>query len=369
MREKDNKAVANDTAATVIALFVILLLINSPLTSSVKINNNYSIWSQKAYAQGNNWYLGKGAKEGTYFIYTIQDHDTKQGQPFTMTVYFKEFDSSKKYWIAPVYVVEPNGNVLNGTFHLSDLDLSALGTSQIPLSMKPYRGAYVNTLDWLASFVPKPGLSLIAPYWGKLAAIGGSPISPSGSAKTTTPAGTFDTTVVSWHYGADNYIYVAPNLPYPVKAKAFAAVTTGNPPIQFAFELQSMGQGPPQIPKSQIHPPKPPMTLQTGRGTYYIQLFWEPTTIVHGKDTKFGVLFKDSSKQIVNQVVYSFKVTTSDGKVIQDKQNQRAEDGTGFQMVNIPTAGQITVKVSIDVVAGRPSGEFIESATFNLVAT
>ena len=71
----------------------------------------------------------------------------------------------------------------------------------------------------------------------------------------------------------------------------------------------------------------------------------------------------------VNQVVYSFKVTTSDGKVIQDKQNQRAGDGTGIQMVNIPTAGQISVKVSIDVVAGRPSGEFIESATFNLVAT
>ena len=88
-----------------------------------------------------------------------------------------------------------------------------------------------------------------------------------------------------------------------------------------------------------------------------------------GRTTKFGVLFKDSSKQIVNQVVYSFKVTTSDGKVIQDKQNQRAGDGTGIQMVNIPTAGQISVKVSIDVVAGRPSGEFIESATFNLVAT
>lgn len=92
-----------------------------------------------------------------------------------MTIYLKQFDSSKKYWIAPVYVVEPNGNVLNVTFHLSDLDLSAPGTSQIPVEMKPYRSAYVNTLDWLASFVPKPGLSLTAPYWGKLAAIGGSP--------------------------------------------------------------------------------------------------------------------------------------------------------------------------------------------------
>ena len=37
-------------------------------------------------------------------------------------------------------------------------------------------------------------------------------------------------------------------------------------------------------------------------------------------------------------------------------------------MVNIPQPGPFMVKVSIDAVAGNPSGEFIESATFNLIA-
>ena len=109
---------------------------------------------QKAYAD-NNWYLGKGVKAGTYYTYKIQNHDTKESQPFLMTIYFKQFDNNKGYWIAPVYVTEPNGNVVNGTFHLSDLDLSALGSSQIPPALMPYRSAYVDTLAWLASIRTK----------------------------------------------------------------------------------------------------------------------------------------------------------------------------------------------------------------------
>jgi len=347
---------------------VIFLILTMVLVVPILLLTWSTIDIQKAYAS-NNWYLGKGVKPNTYYTYKIQNHDTKQNQPFTMTIYFKQFDKNKGYWIAPVYVVEPNGNVVNGTFHLSDLDLSALGSSQISTAMRPYRGAYVDTLDWLASFVPKPGLSLTAPYWGKLAAIGGSPIAPSGGTKVTVPAGTFDTTAVTWHYGADNAVYVNPNMPYPIKAKAFAAVTTGSPPIQFAFDLLSTGQGPPKIPKSNIQAPKPPLTLQTGRGTYSIQLFWEPITILHGKETKFAILFKDGSgNSIIKQVSYTFTVTTHDGKIIKQAINQKAPDGTGRQTVTIPNAGPFTVKVSIDSVAGTPSGMFIESTSYNLIA-
>ena len=353
-----------NTSGRGIGIFFALATI---LIASVLLVPASHLGIQKAYA-ANNWYLGIGAKPNTYYTYKVQNHDTNEGQPFIMTIYFKQFDKNKGYWIAPVYVVEPNGNVLNGTFHLSDLDLSALGSSQIPTAMRPYRGAYVDTLDWLAAFVPKPGLSLTAPYWGKLAAIGGSPIAPSGGAKVTVPAGTFDTTAVTWHYGADNTIYVNPNMPYPIKAQAFAAVTTGAPPLQCAFDLQGTGQGPPKIPKSQIEAVKPPMTRQTGRGTYNIQLFWEPVPIVHGKPTKFGVLFKDSTNNIVNQVSYTFAVTTPDGKTIKQASDQKAPDGTGVQIVTIPQAGPFVAKVSVDAVAGNPSGEFIESVTYNLAA-
>jgi hypothetical protein len=321
---------------------------------------------RNAYAANDNWYVGKGAQPNTYYTYKIQNGDTDNGQPFTMNIYFKQFNSTGGYWIAPAYVVS-QGQVFNGTFHLSDLDLSVLGTSKIPDNMSKYASAYSNSVHWLASFVPKPGLSLSAAYWGKIASIGGSPIAPGSSAKVTVPAGTFDTKVITYHKGADNNIWISPNLPYPVKAQTFADVTTGSPPIQYAFDLLARGQGTPPQPTSQIEIPKPPLTIQTARGTYYIQLLWAPPTIQAGKTAEFGLIFQDNSKSIVNQVSYSFKVTDSSGKVIADSHNQKAPDGTGKQTVKFDKEGPATILVSIDAVEGQASGEFVESAPFHVI--
>ena len=343
--------------------FALATLLMTSVITSVALGS-----IRNAYAQGgNNWYVGKGAQPNSYYTYKIQEADTDQGQPFTMNIYFKEFNSTGHYWIAPVYVVT-QGQVFNGTFHLSDLDMSVLGTSKIPDNMSKYSSAYTNSIHWLASFVPKPGLSLSAAYWGKIASIGGSPIAPTGSAKVTVPAGTFDTKVVSWHKGSDNNIWISPNLPYPVKAQTFADVTTGNPPVQYAFDLLARGQGTPPQPTSQIEIPKPPLTIQTARGTYYIQLLWDPPTIQAGKTTDFGIIFQDDSKNIVSQVSYSFKVTDSSGKVIADSHNQKAPDGTGIQKITFDKEGPATVLVSIDAVAGQPSGEFVENADFHVIA-
>jgi hypothetical protein len=322
--------------------------------------------SKNAYAD-ESWYLGKGVQPNMYVTYKIQNHDTNQGQPFTMTIYFKQFDTKNSYWIAPVFVVDQSGTVINGTFHLSDLDLSILGSSDVPTKLSPYRSAYTSSLQWLAAFVPKPGQSLSAAYWGKIASIGGSPIAPGGTAKVTVPAGTFDTKVITYHKGVDNNIWINKDLPYPVKASTFADVTTTNPPVQYAFDLLAIGKGNPPLPKSQAAVSQPPMTLQTGRGTYYIQLLWEPKTIKPGNDTKFGILFMDNSKSLVTQVSYSFKATDSDGKVIKDSKDQKATEGTGTQIVKFTKGGPVDVLVSIDAVAGQPSGEFVENADFNLL--
>ena len=324
---------------------------------------------KNAYGAGDNWYVGQGAKPNTYVTYKIQNGDTDNGQPFIMTIYFKQFNSTGAYWVAPAYVVTPSGEVINGTFHLSDLDLSVLGSSKIPDKMSPYAAAYGSSIHWLASFVPKPGLSLSAPYWGKIASIGGSPIAPGSSAKVTVPAGTYDTKVITYHKGVDNNIWVNKDLPYPVKAQTFADVTTGNPPIQYAFDLLAVGQGAPPIPKSQIMIPKPPLIIQTARGTYYMQLLWDPQVIQAGKDTNFGILFQDNSKSIVTQVSYSFKVTDSSGKVITDLHDQKAPDGTGRQTVKFTKPGPADVLVTIEAVAGNPSGEFVESSDFHVVVT
>lgn len=316
--------------------------------------------------QSDMWYVGKGVKENTYYTYKIQDGETNQGQPFTMTIYFKDYNETGKYWNAPVFIVD-KGRVLNGTFHLSDLDLTALGSSNIPSEMSPYRSAYANTLQWLESFVPKPGQSLSAVNWGKIASIGGSPVNPSGAAKVTVPAGTFDTTLISYHKGVDNRIWVNRDLPFPVKAETYADVTTGNPPLQYAYDLQATGQGQPPAPQSQIEIPKPPLKIQTGRGTYIIQLLWSPEAIRVGQPVEFGTIFTDAAENIISDVRYGFKVTESDGTVLKDLRNQRADDGTGVQKLTFEKDGPKDIDVTVEAVGGNPMGEFVERANFGMI--
>lgn len=352
----ENREYASLTSLLVVIVLVSMLVL--PYSTSGGIAANAQ--------QNDMWYLGKGAKENTYYTYKIQDHDTNQGQPFTMTVFFEDFNETGKYWIAPVFVVD-KGKVLNGTFHLSDLDLTALGSSVIPKEMSPYRSAYANTLQWLESFVPRPGQSLSAVNWGKIGSIGGSPVNPGGAAKVTVPAGTYDTTVITYHKGVDNRIWVNSDLPYPVKAETYADVTTGNPPIQYVYDLQATGQGQPPAPESQIEIPKPPLEIQTARGTYILQLLWDPEVIVVGQPVEFGILFGDAAGGIVDRVRYGFKVTEPDGTVLEDLKNQRADDGTGIQEYTFESDGPKDVEVTVDVVGGTPMGEFVESSKFGIV--
>jgi hypothetical protein len=115
--------------------------------------------------------------------------------------------------------------------------------------------------------------------------------------------------------------------------------------------------------------PKPPLTIQTARGTYYIQLLWDPPAITVGKPTDFGILFESNSQNAQSGVSYSFKVTDASGKVIRDVHDQSASDGTGKQTGIIFTkAGPAKVLVSIDAVQGQPTGEFVENANFDVVA-
>ena len=68
----------------------LILIVASLLTASVM---NYPGTIKSAYA-ANDYYLGNGVQADTYYTYKIQDHDTVQGQPFLMTIYFKQFNST-----------------------------------------------------------------------------------------------------------------------------------------------------------------------------------------------------------------------------------------------------------------------------------
>jgi hypothetical protein len=326
-------------------------------------------FSSYAYAADNNWYVGEGAKPDTYVTYRIQDLYTNNGRPFVMTIYFQKQDESGD-WTAPVTVVD-QGKVIIGTLKLGGLDLSVLGSgSDIPKDLMPYVNGYKDSLQWLSAYVPKPGQALSAGSWGKIASIGGSEIKPSGTEKITAAGKTFDTTKIMYHKSVDNTIWVANEFPFPIKAQTYADVTTGNPPVQYAFELTATGNGKPPAEASTVEIPKPPLEQRTETGTYFIDLDWSPAEIQPGKEITFRISFFDNNHNPINDVSYDFKVTDSHGNVLKDLKNKFAGSSQDTQTVifNDSNAGPATVNVKINAVGSRDQGEFIESAQFGIVA-
>ncbi len=341
-----------------ITVFFLIIMLG---VSALQVNQLVGM----AFAQSDNWYVGKGVKPDTYYTYEIKNADSNQGQPFTMTIYFKEYNETGKYWVAPTFVVD-RGNVINGTLYLSNLDLTALGSSPIPHEMNEYRSSYATSLTWLAAYVPQPGQSLSSPSWGKIGSIGGPEIKPSGTTKVTTSAGPFDTTDISYKKGATSNIYINSNMPYPVKAETFADVTTGVAPIQYSYELKATGTGNPPIPETQVETPVPPLNLQTPRGTYNVQLLWEPVVIKAGNNTNFGVIFTDDRDNIVERVTYGYTVMDANRTVVDEVTNQRADDGIGQFTYTFDTTGQKYLQVIVESVTGESLSMFVESVTFLL---
>ena len=69
----------NKLFAFVLAAVLIAAAITSIVNSSGGMIKN-------AYAQDNNWYVGKGVQPNNYYTYKIQT-DVDNGQPFLMTIY------------------------------------------------------------------------------------------------------------------------------------------------------------------------------------------------------------------------------------------------------------------------------------------
>jgi hypothetical protein len=81
------------------------------------------------------------------------------------------------------------------------------------------------------------------------------------------------------------------------------------------------------------------------------------------------LIFSDSFGATIRSVTYDLSITSENGTVVDDRKNQRADDGTGLLTVTFPSPGPDDVKVTITSVEGATMGEFIESATFRVIAT
>jgi hypothetical protein len=321
-----------------------------------------------AFASDDRWYVGEGATQGMYVVYRIQEHDTKNGDPYELTIHFKELDEDGN-WIAPAYV-KYKGQVYEGTVKFGD-NLAVLGGgSIIPDEMKPFiPGGYSGSLQWLEAFTAKSApLSLSAANWGKIASIGGEQIKPLGKERVTVPAGTYDATIIGWHKSVDNKIWVVNDFPYPVKAETFVEVASGRPPIQFAFTLLETGTGEPPIPEEETEIPTPPLQETTGRGTYEVDLSWDPETIDPNSTVEFEVSFFDNNGNALGRVSYDFTVTDANGNAIYDRANSfTGDDEIGTETVEFGDMGPVTITVTINSVSGVNTGTFTETVDFDLV--
>ncbi len=343
-----------------------VLVISVFLISIAVILALHTHFTTTVFAQDNNWYVGEGVTKDMYVKYRISHFDTNNGREFTLMIYFKEQDD-KGNWIAPVYV-EDQGKVLNGTFILSPLDLTALGTSQIPPEMGKYRSAYANSLQWLAAYVPKPGLSLSAGSWGKIASIGGPEIKPVGHQELNIPAfpEPIDTTRVEYYKSVSSNMYILNEFPYPVMAKTYVDVTTGSPPIQFQYILTETGKGEPETPLATVLEVMPPLKQRTERGDFYIQLDWDPTTIRAGGETTFTIDILDKDQFPTTQASYNLMITDSNNTSLLDLKNQLAREGTKSHTITFEQPGVVNVKVKVNSVKGVESGLFIEEVEFQV---
>lgn len=326
------------------------------------------VLTSSVYAQEDDlWYPGEGVKQDMFVKYRIQEEQTNVRQPFELTLYFQEQVDGD--WIVPAFVVD-EGKVIEGTWKLSDSMGYLAGGSQIPAEMNDFVGGYSGSLHWLDAFTTKGSpLSLTQSSWGKTGSIGGPEVKPVRQETITVAGETYDTTVILWHKAVDSQVWVKNGFPFPIKAEAYADVTTGSPPIQFSFELLETGMGKPEPPATEDRVPTPPLSDKTGRGTYEIAIDWEPATIEPGRNVLFTVELKDDTGFPLERANYDFTVKSADGTVVQEFTNQNAdtEFGTGTHEVQLDSAGPMTITVKINAVGGQDTGQFTESVDFNLV--
>ncbi|HEY8140653.1 MAG TPA: hypothetical protein VIE86_06185 [Nitrososphaera sp.] len=334
-----------------------------------------SFSARSAYAVDNLWFPGEGVKQDMYVKYRLQEESTNDNRPFEMTIYFKEQVDGN--WMAPAFVVD-QGRVINGTLKLA-ANLQALsGGGGVPPQMSTYISAYHGSIHYLDAFTTKnEPLSLTAGSWGKSASIGASEVKPLGTEKVSfagaedvCQADSCDATLIQWHKGVDSKVWIVNEFPYPVKALTYADVTTGNAPIQFALELLDTGTGQPEVPGSVTDIPKPPQgPFLTSRGTYEIELDWDPAEIRPEGAVVFGVTMTDSTGFPLERVNYDVTIKDSGGNMIQEFKNQNAELGLATHEVTFDTSGPMTVTVTLNSISGAPAGggTFTEAVDFGIV--
>jgi len=317
------------------------------------------------------WYPGKGAEQGTYFVYTLKDLEYEGGRQLTIAIWLEDKDQNGN-WVS-VVSVNDQGIVSTGKMVL-------LSTNMQPISAEPsvnkFRDVIKRTLTWLGDYAtsedPKP-LAQVA--WGRLGITGGVPIGIGVPAsidvvnEQITAAGvTWDTTIVGFKYSETSKIWVAENFPLPIKAKVYSFRTEHPIPVQYEFTLQEFGRSdkPIELQGGPVELPKSPLRKLSDGGSVFIELYWGPEVIMPEQEVKFAaVLYDNANRRLGETERYTIEIF-DDGKSI-----LKQELSNNLQPITVKFSSEGVKKVVVSYETLFRTGDAtvtrIEKAEFDMV--
>jgi hypothetical protein len=317
------------------------------------------------------WYPGKGAEQGTYFIYALKDLEYEGGRQLTVAIWLEGKDQSGN-WVS-VVSVNDQGIVSTGKMVLSGINMQPISAEP---SVSKFRDVIKRTLTWLGDYAtsedPKP-LAQVA--WGRLGITGGVPIGVGIPASVDvvneqiTAAGvTWNTTIVGFKYSETSKIWVAENFPLPIKAKVYSFRTEHPIPVQYEFTLQEFGRSdkPIELKGGPIELPKSPLRKLSDGGSVFIELYWAPEVIMPGQEVKFAAsLYDNANRRLKDTERYTIEIF-DDGKSIL---KQELSNNLNPVTVTFSSEGVKKVVVSYETLfrTGDATVTRIEKAEFNMV--
>ena len=194
------------------------------------------------HADDSTWHLGENLEKGDYISYRLCHWDYNDCQEFQIEIWIDGAMTLgvEHRWTAQVTVTDDDEQI-HGSIEFGKESAEPFGRND---GIKTYRDVFKSSVAWFASSTSENSpANLVSGEFvepDKWTTIGIVPqtFSILDSQKVLVPAGIFDATVLQSDITPQNKIWIADDIPFPVKAKVYLdRVCDSGCPLEYSFEL------------------------------------------------------------------------------------------------------------------------------------